>query len=70
MSSYSLLHDQLHPPPPPFGERSEISNSARASTVAWLPPTVYRVLEGVFESEGVIELARVYGSPPSSDWLE
>ena len=29
-----------------------------------------RVLEGVFESEGVIELARAYGSPPSSDWSE
>jgi hypothetical protein len=29
-----------------------------------------RVLEGVFESEGVIELARAYGSPPSSDWSD
>jgi hypothetical protein len=32
---YSSVHDQL---PPPFGE---ISNSLRASNLAWLPPTVH-----------------------------
>ena len=35
---YTHLHDQLHPP---FGERCEISNSLRASNLAWLPLTVH-----------------------------
>jgi hypothetical protein len=59
---YTHLHDQLHPP---FGERCEISNSPRASNLAWLPPTVHSNC-----SEWLWLHARTFfGCPGESPWL-